>query len=286
MPRRPRPPATPPRPASPGPGDGSDGRALAPNWTARRRPAPGSSPGSSLRAEERKVPRHEDVPPAARAARLLASIDRPPLQSALQGAQRAVLQRLHGPDTLPHDGGLLRGGEVLEEAEDQNLLLLVRQLADGGVQVRVRELLDRQFRGIGRFQCRCVLEGNEHHFAVAAIVVDGGVVRDAVDPGGKGDALILEQVEAGEGAGHGIDGQVLRVLGAPKAGVDIVVDAVEVALIKRADGVLVPFPHPLDEGAIVVGRRLSEWAHWVPLCTVPTWARDDEAPTNSRMVTF
>src|SRR2546422_610337 len=208
MRRRPRRRARPRRPPSPGRGAGSDERATAPCSIARRRPAPGSNPESSLRAEERRGRRRADVPPAAPAARLQASINGPPLQRALQRAQGAVLQRLDGTDTFTHDRSDLGGGQVLEE------------------------------------------------------------------------------VEAGEAAGHGIDGQVLRVLGAPKAGVGIVVDAVEVALIKRADGVLVPLPHPLDEGAIVVGRRLSEWAHWVPLCTVPTWARGDEAPTNSRMVTF
>jgi len=56
-----------------------------------------------------------------------------------------VLQRLHGADTLPHDQGHLRGGQVLEEAEDQNLLLLVGQVADGGMEILVRQLLDGQF---------------------------------------------------------------------------------------------------------------------------------------------
>src|SRR5207244_7983269 len=120
-------------------------RPTGPCWIALRRPAPGSSREFSLRAEERKDRRCGDVPPAAPAARLQASIDRPPLQCALQRAQRAVLQRLHGADTLPHDGGHLRGGQVLEEAEDENLLLLVGQVADGGVEILVRQLLDGQF---------------------------------------------------------------------------------------------------------------------------------------------
>src|SRR5207237_6169966 len=62
-------------------GAGSDGRPIGPYWTALRRPAPGSSREFSLRAEERRDRRCGDVPPAAPAARLQASIDRPPCKA-------------------------------------------------------------------------------------------------------------------------------------------------------------------------------------------------------------
>src|SRR5207302_11020558 len=139
MRRRPRPRATPRRPPTRGPGAGSDGRGIAPCSIARRRPKPGSSPESSLPGEERRVRRHADALPAAPAAPPQGSIDGPPLQSAFQGAEGAVLQRLDSTDTLAQDRGHLRGGQILEEAEDQNLLLLVGQVADGGVQILVRE---------------------------------------------------------------------------------------------------------------------------------------------------
>ena len=116
---------------------------------------------------------------------------------------------------------------------------------------------------------RRLLERDERHLAVPAVMIDGGVVRDLVHPGGEGDTLVLELIEAGQAAGHGIDGQILRILGPAEAGVDIVVDAVEVALIEGAGRVLVPFAHPLDEWAIVIARRLTQCAHWVTLWAVP-----------------
>src|SRR2546421_430186 len=90
--------------------------------------------------------------------------------------------------------------------------------------------------------------------------------HDARDLGG---GEVLEEFETGEAAGHGIDGQILRVLSSSEPGIDIVVDAVEIALIEGAGRVLVAPTNPLDEWAIVVGRRLAQCAHWVTLSTVP-----------------
>ena len=40
-----------------------------------------------------------------------------------------MLQRLDGADRFPHDVGHLGGGQILEETQDQDLLLFVRQVA-------------------------------------------------------------------------------------------------------------------------------------------------------------
>src|ERR1700736_4074045 len=76
------------------------------------------------------------------------AIDRPPLQDALQRTQRAVLQGLNRTDGLAQNDGDLGGRQVLEEPQDQHLLLLIREVAQRGAQVVVRELLDRQLGGI------------------------------------------------------------------------------------------------------------------------------------------
>src|SRR5438105_5813788 len=119
-----------------------------------------------------------------------------------------------------------------------------------------------------------------------AVVIDGGVVRDPVDPGGECNSLVAEEIEAREAAGHGVDGEILRVFRSAEASVYIVVDAVEVAFIKDAGRVLIAFPNTVDERAIVVGRRLSQFAHWVTLWAVPRSRGERQVRTSSRMVTL
>jgi hypothetical protein len=80
----------------------------------------------------------------------------------------------------------------------------------------------------------------------------------------------MKEIQAGEAAGHGIDGQVLRILHPSEAGIDIVVDAVEIALEEDPGRVLIASANPLDERAIVVGRRLTEWLHRVTLWGLPS----------------
>jgi len=194
----------------------------------------------------------------------------PAVQGTLERAQRPMLQCLHCTHRLPHDLGRLRGRQVLEEPEDQDLLLLVGQSPQGLVQVFIGKLLDGKLGRIRRHRQRRGLQRNEGRLALAAVMVDGRVVRDPVDPGGEGNALVLEEIQTGEAAGHGIDGQVLRILCPSEAGVGIVVDTVEVAFEEDPRRVLVASANPLDERAIVVGRRLSEGLHRVTLWALST----------------
>jgi hypothetical protein len=99
-------------------------------------------------------------------------------------------------------------------------------------------------------------------------------VRDPVDPGGEGNALVLEEIQPGEAAGHGIDGEILRILRPPEASVDVVVDPVEIAFEEDSGRVLVASANPLDERAVVVGRRLTEWLHRVTLWGLPKTGAD------------
>src|SRR4029077_10435330 len=109
------------------------------------------------------------------------------------------------------------------------------------------------------------LQRNQRRLALPAVVIDGRVVRDPVDPGGEGNALVLEEIQTGQAARHGIDGKVLRILRPSEASVDIVVDPIEVAFEEDPGRVLVTAANPLDERAIVIGRRLTEWLHRVTL---------------------
>src|SRR5438270_4418553 len=147
-------------------------------------------------------------------------------------------------------------------------------------------MLHRQLGGICRYRQLRVVERDQRHLAVAAVVIDGGVVRDPVNPGGEGDTLVLEEVEASEAAGHGVDGQILRVLGPAEAGIDVVIDTVEISLIKDAGRVLIAFSDAFNELAVVVRRRLSQFAHWVTLWAVLGTRDEGRSMTSSRMITL
>src|SRR5205823_14796413 len=128
------------------------------------------------------------------------------------------------------------------------------------------------------------LQRDERDPAVPAVMINGRVVRNSIDPGGEGDPLVLEQIDAGEAPGHRVDGQVLRIFGSSQPGINIVVDAIEVTLVEGAGRVLIALTHPLDEWAIVIGRRLAQCAHWVTLSAPAKWIDRATLRSRSRMV--
>src|SRR5207249_3540223 len=101
-----------------------------------------------------------------------------------------------------------------------------------------------------------------------------------------GPARASRAIDAGEAPGHRVDGQVLRIFGSSQPGINIVVDAIEVTLVEGAGRVLIALTHPLDEWAIVIGRRLAQCAHWVTLSAPVKWTDRRTLRSRSRMVTF
>lgn len=79
----------------------------------------------------------------------------------------------------------------------------------------------------------------------------------------------MEEIQPGEAAGHGVDGEVLRIFGPTEPRVDVVVNPVEVALEECANGILIASASPLNQGAIIVGWCLRKDPHWDTLWVLP-----------------
>ncbi len=221
--------------------------------------------------------------------------DRLDAQAALAGGELVVLlgqppagaeeRALDGRAAHAHPLADLAVGEALELAQDEDLVVGVRQAAERAAQV-VELLLggDRDVRHrlggdeaavVGGREALVGVEGDLLGALGAAELVDAGVLGDLVDPRLERDRA-LGLAHAAQRGDEDLLRDVLRALVVLDHPVHVRVDAAVVALVERLEGAVVAAAHLSDQLVVADGAvrlevaadwRLQQRAH-VPLPTI------------------
>src|SRR5882724_3603466 len=165
-----------------------------------------------------------------------------------QGLERAELELLHRAFRTPERLGDLANALLLDEAGQDDALLIVGQASDDigqhGPTVDVG-------RGAGHVGTRRRLSPLSRQ---ALPAVGDGISGDLEEPGGERDAAPLEAAEVGERLVEDLGRQILRLAPAAGSAGNVRVHPVEVPLIERAEALRVRLGS-LDQEALVVSAR-------------------------------
>ena len=152
-----------------------------------------------------------------------------------------MIEALNSSFTASHDLPNFSVREVLDKFQDQQMLSFRWQLADESE----KRIL---FFGVDKFGLRMVAFGGQHRqvtdgdFLPATAVtmpVSNQVVRNAIQPGREWDAAVCVIVNVVHRPLKDASGDVFRVVRVPRPVINVVENAVDVALIELAKRTIV-----------------------------------------------
>ena len=156
-------------------------------------------------------------------------------QLVTEGQKRAVIETFYGTFAASHDGADLGIRHVLDELQDEKVLSFRGQAPDefekrilllGTDQVLLRVIALRRQHGH-------IVDGDFLPPAAVTMPVGNQVVRNAIQPGRKGNAAICIILNVIHRPLKDAGGEILRVVEVPRSVVNVVEDAVDVALVEQ-----------------------------------------------------
>jgi len=178
------------------------------------------------------------------------------VQEVPEGCHGAGLQGIDGGGLLAHDPGDLRGAKADEEAEDEDVALVVREGLEGGAEVEVVDDGGGIAGGMGAVGAGREVEGALGGVAPLAqglaLVVADEVVGDAVQPGEDGAATVGVGADGADGGDEDGGGDVGSGVVVENACADVAVDGGEVGLVDGRPGIFGAVFRFGDEGLLVI----------------------------------
>src|SRR5437870_49000 len=169
------------------------------------------------------------------------------LEELTKPTERAELQRADGALVLPEDLRDLTAREVLDETQDDDLLLLGREVLD-----RAAERIDGLAVDRALVSGRPLFHDPErvievHGRTIAAATIGHGVARDRVEPGEERLSLPPIAVDVRECPREDLARQVLGIRGLAHAVEQVSVDGIDVLVVELGEGAAIAAPGALDD---------------------------------------
>jgi hypothetical protein len=155
-----------------------------------------------------------------------------------------MIERLDSPFATAHDLADLGIGHPFHKFEDQKLLAIARQTADGCQKLvtlfTLGGVLEWSILSLFCYQSQSI-KGDDLPAAPVAVPVRHQVVRDAVQPGRKRRSPLHVAGDVVHSLVKDLGRQILCIMMVPGPIVDIVIDFVNVPFVQETEGLWIGF---------------------------------------------